>query len=247
MKKGAQTKKRRWSHNSRSIGETERLDRAEHSGIEIQTVSLGGNSFLNIATTGTVVLNNFVMSQGVQHFHMVGEEIYTKRLSLRYIIKLSAATDTDAASDVVRVLLLRDKQYRTPITTGNSVDLFTPMDSGNPNIHSQVREWERRRFDILYDKWHDIHATAAEQFEIAEVMVPHSLESMTHGQCHRTIDDHMILEFDDVTGNWFSKNIGYQLWCFKTNDQTTTSVRASFHISYVNPYDLKSAIDPIVK
>lgn len=125
--------------------------------VALKTHELKENNITStgISTTTTMqftLLNG--LAQGTGSSGRLGRDVYNEKLLLRYEL------DTTANSpDVIRVLVIFDKECRGSVMTGS--DVVQSAVAGFTQVSSTNADNRDVRFRILYDKTHAINATTA--------------------------------------------------------------------------------------
>lgn len=124
-----------------------------------QSVTTPGNN-------GTVYTNLVVIPQGDTESMRNGRKVQLKSISIRGSLYIEPQTSTANTSDVVRIMLVQDKQANGLVFTAPMVLAGTPTYNNFRNLANTSR------FNVLYDKSFVINSVggvAADTFETRKV------------------------------------------------------------------------------
>ncbi len=109
-----------------------------------------------IATTGTVQLGVITIAEGTDDDQRVGRRIVLKKLQWRYTLTIIQTIDGNNTSDVVRMMVLLDKQCNgaIPIVSGASGILTADT------FDSFMQLANSGRFEVLMNRYHNMNNTA---------------------------------------------------------------------------------------
>ncbi len=107
-----------------------------------------------ISTTGDVQAQIFTIGNGDTSNQKDGLKIVIKQIAIRFQIELPATTNKDAGADIVRMMLLKDKQANTALPAVNDILVGT-------DIQQHLQPANTRRFTVMFDKTIAINALAS--------------------------------------------------------------------------------------
>ncbi len=159
----------------------------------------------SIALGGTIIADSCnLIAQGVTESQRVGRKCTIMGINWRYNVTLSAATNQNNSSEIVRLVLYQDKQCNGAAATVTGLVETSDYQSFN-NLAN------KNRFNILMDRTYQLNATAGSGRGATDTLSygEHTVQDSFYKKC--TIP----IEYDSTTGaitEIRSNNIGVMIF-----------------------------------
>ncbi len=110
-----------------------------------------------IGTTGTLQTGPLTIAEGTDDDQRVGRKIVLTKLQYRYTLTIVQTTDGESSNDVVRVMVLLDKQCNGAVPTISGASGILTADT----FDAYMQLANSGRFTVLMNRWHVMNSTAA--------------------------------------------------------------------------------------